>query len=250
MNTDPGLVGVKILVLDEPHVVACDDRHGFLTRQQQTRLHTALFITAPGPDQLQVVAVAENVTPVSQPLARFIEVPDKQRMTDIAARPAGQCDETFTAFPVQPVSPDHRLATNTALDVSARDDAGQVSVAAVVLAQYDQRERPARVVLIRNLKVRADNRLDARRNCASVEFHEPEQVVPVRHGDGGHAIPGRFLHQCRDTHGAVHERVLGVDMQVHKRSSVHSSALTGEKLRRCSGHGPCSFRRARCSSVP
>src|SRR5210317_1521761 len=127
VNTHPGFVRMKILLLDETHVIARDDRYGLLACQQQTRLYAAFFVAAAGPGEFQVIAVVEYVTPGDEPLPRFIQVPDEQRMADVAVQPSRQCDEAFTAIPVQPLASDHRLTANPALEVRARNDAAQVA---------------------------------------------------------------------------------------------------------------------------
>ena len=118
---------------------------------------------------------------------------------------------------VQPFTTNHGLAAHPAFQVGARDYPAQVAIAAVVLAEHDEREWPARVVRIRDTQVRADDGLDAARDGTAVKLHEPEQVVFVGHRDRRHAVGGGFRRQRRNAHRAVHEGILGVDVQMYER---------------------------------
>ena len=92
--------------------------------------------------------------------------------------------------------------------------------------------------------------------AAPVEAHHAEQVRVVGDRDRGHAQRLRPLDEGADPHHAVHERELGMQMQVHE-AGIHdaprpgacrmSADFTGAKLRRWIGEGPSRSRASRCA---
>ena len=89
--------------------------------------------------------------------------------------------------------------------------------------------------------VDTDNRLDAAGEGLAIELDHRKQVGLIGQGHRRHFALGDRLHQCRDAHQAVHERVLGVDAQVnegiaHRRLKGPSCRLMGQPGAR-SGRG-------------
>ena len=66
-------------------------------------------------------------------------------------------------------------------------------------------------------QVDADNRLDAGSDRLLVELDHAEQVILVSQGHGRHVVASAAFHQLRNAHGAINERVLGVQVQMDER---------------------------------
>ena len=89
MDAHARLVRMEILLFDEAHVIAGDNRHAHLACQDQAGLHAGFFVATSGSDELQVVAVIENVLPGGEPMAGFVRMSEQQRLTDVTVNPAG-----------------------------------------------------------------------------------------------------------------------------------------------------------------
>ena len=85
-----------------------------------------------------------------------------------------------------------------------------------------------RMPLLRDVDFAADHRVDALLLGVVVELDRAEQVAVIGHGDGGHFLLGRQVHQLRDLAGSVEQRVIGVAMQMNKGRGHGSSNPGGD----------------------
>ena len=82
------------------------------------------------------------------------------------------------------------------------------------------RVRSNREVFGRDVRLHADDRLDAGRRALRVEVVGAEHVAVVGHRQRRHAHPGRLGEQLGQPGRAVEHGVLGVHVQVHERVAV------------------------------
>jgi hypothetical protein len=102
-------VGIEIPGLQEMDVVGRHHRHIEIRRQGNALMQTALLIRAAGAVQLQVVAVTEQLQPVTQQFLRQSPVTRQQGLAHIALTPGGQGDQPF-GITRQPVRLDQRTS--------------------------------------------------------------------------------------------------------------------------------------------
>ncbi len=150
-------------------------------------------------------------------------------------------------------------------EVGPRDESRQVAIAAIVLAEQHQAARLRALALLAQQCVHADEGLDPARQRRAVELHEREEIALVGQRHGGHAEPRAGIHEALarelavlvlalHAHDAVHERILGVNVQVDEaghggQRQRESQDCTGAKLRRCTGEGPSRRSAAMCAAV-
>ena len=114
-----------------------------------------------------------------------------------------------------------------ALQEGGRDQLDEVAVALLVLAQQDQVVVAVGVgadlePLLGDVDFAADDRVDAFFAGGMVELHGSEQVAVAGERHRGHAQRGHLAHELWNGAGPVQQRIIGVAMQVDKRSLGHS----------------------------
>ena len=234
-------------------------------RQSQRAGDALLLAGAPGALQLEVEAVAEQRQPGFERSTGRVIVAREQRPADVAFPRAGQRDQAGRAVGVEPCPVQQRPMAPLPFEVGPRHEPGQVAVAAVVLAEQHEAARLRALALLAQQRIHAHERLDPARLRRTVELHEREEIALVGQRHGGHAEPRAGIHQALarelavlvlavDAHDAVHERVLGVHVQVDEaghggRHQRESQDCTGAKLRRCTGEGPRRRSAAMCAAV-
>ena len=103
-----------------------------------------------------------------------------------------------------------------------RGDLDQVAIAFLVFGQHQQvvvgvafgRRARCVVVFLADVKLAADDRLDAGLVRRIHEMHRAEDVAVVGHGHGGHAQLLHPLDKLLDVAGAVEQGVVGMEVQV------------------------------------
>ena len=58
-----------------------------------------------------------------------------------------------------------------------------------------------------------------------IEMLGGKQIAVIGDGHGGHAAPGRFVHQFGDVASAVEKTVIGVQMQMDEARSFHAALI-------------------------
>ena len=85
-----------------------------------------------------------------------------------------------------------------------------------------------RVPVVRDVRLAAEDRLDAGLARLAVELDRAGERAVVGERDRGHLEPRRLLHEGRDAARAVEDRVLRVDVQVderRRRGATHGRAI-------------------------
>ena len=128
--------------------------------------------------QFEVVAITEGLLPALQHLFGLRRVTRQQRAADVALATAGQRDQTLRVF-VDPCRAHHRDAAVLVFEVAFRDQARNVQVAVVVLAQQRHAVRQRLLVIVTDPGIDADDRLDARTQRRAGELDHREQIALV-----------------------------------------------------------------------
>ena len=81
------------------------------------------------------------------------------------------------------------------------------------------------VPLLRDVHLAADHRMDAVLFRLIVELHRAEQIAVIRHGDRGHLLLLRELHELRNLARPVEQGVIGMAMKMNER--VRHKMLAG-----------------------
>ena len=115
---------------------------------------------------------------------------------------------------VYPCRAHDRDAAVLVFEVAFRDQARDVQVAVVVLAQQRHAVRLRLLVVVADPRIDADDRLDARTQCRAGKLDHREQIALIGQRDRRHVHPGDRLHQRLDPHNTVDQRVFGVEAQV------------------------------------
>ena len=242
MDAYPSLVRLEILALEKTNLVGRHHRRSGRRRQIQDRFEIFFLLGSPGALQLQIKAFREQLPPLGQPVSGLLRPVVQQRLTQLALTTAGQGDQTL-GVTGQPAVVDHRHAALLAFEITTANQPGQVAIAGQVLAQQHQ---PRRVVTPSHPYFHADDRFDSSAERGLVELDQRKQVAHVGDRHGRHPGGGHLLDQALDADQPIHQRVFGVQAQMHEgcahpRSSTMaacSAAATGAKERRCSGQGP------------
>ena len=77
----------------------------------------------------------------------------------------------------------------------------------------------------RDVGLDPDDRFDPGRGGRLVKFNRSMQVAVISDRDRGHLEGGDFLHQLFHPHGAIEQRVFGVQMKVDEGISRHARSL-------------------------
>ena len=146
-----------------------------------------------------------------------------QALGDFAFQAARESDQSLGVFG-QKLLAHSRLVVETA-QRGFRRDLGQVAVAFFVFRQHQQvvvgvavgrRALDVVVVLLADVKLAADDRLDSGLVRRIHEVDRAEDVAVVGHGDRGHAQLFHALDKLFHVAGAVEHGVVGMEMQVNE----------------------------------
>ena len=194
-----------------------------LLQAQQVSADLVLLLQALVLNLQEEILRAEDVAVEASGLARGVVLPFRQPLGDLALQAAGKPDQPLRVLR-QEFLADARLVVE-AVERGLRDDLDQVAVALVVLGEHDQvvvvvavgrRAVHAVVVLLADVELAADDRLDAVLLRGIVEMHRAEDVAVVGDGDGRHVQLGHARHELVDVAGAVEQRVVGVQVKMDK----------------------------------
>ena len=167
------------------------------------------------------VVLAEHVRVFVGEAAGVVVLVGQEGFVDVAAQAGRQRDQAFGVAREQ-VLIDARLVVE-AVEVAGGDQVDQVAVAFLVFAEQDQvvvavGVGAGLVALLRDVNFAADDRMDAFRLGRVVELDGAEEVAVIGHGDGGHLLALRDLHQLLDFAGAVEQRVVGMAVEMDERA--------------------------------
>ena len=213
VDTDPHLMGLEVLPGQEAHVVGGHHGHTLGDGQVHGALHQLRLRLPAGADQLQVVAVPEDLEPTVQECLGPHPIARQQRLGHVAPGTPGERDQTLGRL-CNPVLL-HLWETQVlTLHIGPGDQPGQVAVAGPVLDQQHQPMGLAPVRRVTDPKIRPGDRLDPRPQGRLVEPHQGEQVALVRDRHRRHPPLAQGLHQGLDAHQSVDQGVLGVQVQM------------------------------------
>jgi hypothetical protein len=194
------------------------------------------------------VLVPEDVAVVGRGLQRLGRLPQPQPGLHLAGRAAGGRDDAARVLGDQlavharlavvalgrrerrqreqvpqagRVGGDHR---HVRVRAATRDVAAHALVVGAALPRLAPEHRLLVVAAVGcDVRLDADDRLDAGLLGGLVELVGPVHVAVVGHAHRGHAEPLRLGEQRPDLSGAVEHRVLGVHMQMNERVSRHET---------------------------
>jgi hypothetical protein len=207
------LVRLKVVAREEAHVVGRDHRHALGGGEGHRGLQVVLLVLAPGPHQLEVIAITEGGQPAVERAFRLVSVACHQQPADVALAPAGQRDQARVGLS-EPVRLEQGPSDVLVLAIAAGDEPREVAVAALVLDENDQLVRLRRVRRVAHPDVDADQRLHPLGDRGLVEPHHGEQGGTIGDRQGAHARPCRRPDQGLDVGEAIRERILGVDVEM------------------------------------
>ena len=106
-----------------------------------------------------------------------------------------------------------------AVEVGGGDEVDEVAVALLVFAEEDEVVvavgiGAGLVALLGDVDLAADDGVDAGGLGGVIELDGAEEIAVVGHGDGGHFLLDRDLHELVDIAGAVEQGVVGVAVEV------------------------------------
>ena len=198
----------------------------------------------PEPLQLEVVAIAEQLLPLARQRQRIGFAPGSMRAAHVAFGGTGERDQSRGGLGVEPAALDQRHAAVLALEPGARDQVGDVLVAARVLAQQGQPRRHGAFAAHAQQHVHADDGFDALLQRLAIELHHREEIVLVGDRDRGHAELRGALDQLRNAHHAVLQRELGVQAEVDEaRCALMAREFINERAEQRAGVTAAGVRR-------
>ena len=127
-------------------------------------------------------------------------------------------------------------------DIAAGNQAGQIAVAVIVLAQQDQTARLVGLLWIFQPDIHPDNRLDPGRQRRRVKLHHRKQIALVGQRHRRHTGSGHRLHQGLDPHQPIGQRIFGMQMEMDEGCG-HGVASYPERGRRTRLDSPMSLSR-------
>ncbi len=223
MDADARFMRLEVVRTDEAHVVRRDDRHAARACKLERALEIRFFARPPGALQFEIITIAEQLEPKVERGIGFVVAPVEKRSTDIALLRARQGDDASERLLVEPSSIDHCASLRLPLEIGAAHEARQIQVAARALTQEHEARWLDALARFAHEQIDPDDRLDPRRLRSLVELHHGEEVALVRQSHRGHSGGRRRFHEPRNpfhlasnTHDAVDQRVLGVQVKVNK----------------------------------
>ena len=84
------------------------------------------------------------------------------------------------------------------------------------------------VTLLRDIHFAADHGVNAFLLGLVIELDRAEQVAMIGHGNGGHVLLHRQVHELGNLARPVEQRVIGMTMQVNKRRGHGGNPIPGE----------------------
>ena len=215
-------MGVGLGLVDVVEVVRRNERQAGLRREaQQLLVQRPLLGQAVVLELEEEVALAEDVAVLAGEAAGLVPVVGLERPRDLAAEAGAEADEPLR-MPGEVLAIDPGLVV-VAVDVGVGDEPAEVAVADVVLRQQDQVEglgvglalllehRPAG-----DVRLDADDRLDALRDAGLVEGDGPVERAVVGQGEAVEPLRGRRIDEIRDPPEPVEEAELRVDVEVRE----------------------------------
>ena len=215
------VVRVRVLAAQVMRVVGRHQRNVQLPLQPEQRLVNLLLVLQPLVLNFEKeIALAENILVLLRHAPRLLIPPGHQFLAQLPAQAAGKPDQPLRMFGEIALA-DARLAIEP-VQRGLRGNPDQVPVALFVLGQHQQvvvvvaLARRAVVLVLRDIKLAAQNRLDPLGLRRIEEVHRAVDIAVVGHGDRLLAERGDAVHELVDVASAVQQRVLGVQMQVRE----------------------------------
>ena len=213
-----GVVGGQVVA-----VVGDDEGDVHLPRQfDQARQHLLLLGDAVILQFDEEIAASEDVQILLRHLPGFVVAPVEQKFRQVAGEAGREGDEAAGVFFKQFVV--HARAVVKAAREALGDEAGEVFVALVVLAEQNEvgilAEGGLLFVHVRaDVHLAADDGMDARVLAGAVKVHHAVHHAVVGDGAGVHAQLLQARHEGLDGAGAVQKAVFRVQVQVCKHLS-------------------------------
>ncbi|MNQ53696.1 hypothetical protein D3C85_677430 [compost metagenome] len=229
-DTDAGLVGLEVTLLDEAHIVGGHQRRAATVGQGDRGMHVLFVVGARGALQLQVEALGEHGLPLGQQRLGGGLVAIQQSHADLAFLGAGQGDQAFGGL-LHPVALDDHQVVALAFGPASGDQFGEVAVALGVHRQQGHAAQRAILITAGQPDVGAADGLDAGAHGGLVELHQRAHVALVGDRHCRHARPGHGLYQRLDPHQAVYQGIFGVQTQMDEGSG-HGSPMQNAKTTR------------------
>ncbi|MNQ31510.1 hypothetical protein D3C85_448860 [compost metagenome] len=217
-----GLVGLEVVLLEEAHVIGRHQRRRAARGQLDRRVQVLLVVDPAGALHLEIETPGEHALPLMQQRLGLGRIAVEQRLADLALAGAGQGDQSFGRR-LDPVALDDHQAIVLALGPAARNQLGEIAVAAAIHRQQGQAAERAVVLAAGQPDIRATDRLDPAAHGRLVELDQRAHVAHVGHRHRRHPRPGHRLDQRLDPHQAVDQGVFGVHAQVNEGGSHGNS---------------------------
>ena len=214
------VMGFVLLPPDVVQVVRAHERQADLRPQSEQLARQRVLLGHAVVLDLQVEAVlAEDVRVLARETPRAVPVVRLQCPRDLATEAGREADEPL-AVPRQVLLVDTRLVV-IAVDVGIRDQAAQVLVAGPILGLKQEGVRlviqlavPVANAASRDIRLHADDRLDALRLARLIERDRSVQRPVVRDGERIEAQGRGLADQVVDAAEAVEQAELGVRVEV------------------------------------
>mgnify|MGYP000262389222 CR=1 FL=1 len=163
---------------------------------------------------LQKQPLPEDIPQTTRGLQGKLTVTGSNLPADQSTVPPGERNQPVGVI-AEPVRMNHRRTTLLTVHVATGDQLHEIAVARITGAK-----QPQGIVgfgdRIMYDQVTAQNRFDTLGLRGRHELDGRKQVHVVGHRNRGHPPLGRSLDQRFDPNNAVHERILGVDTEMHK----------------------------------
>ena len=240
------LVGLKIVLVAEHHLVGRHHRQIGLLRQGHRHADIGLFVGAPGPDQLQIEAVGKMLLIEGDTARHHGLIALEQKLADIPLATTGEQDHPGLMFD-QPLLVDDRQSLDMAPQIALGDELYQVLLPLVVHRQTRQAKQLLTEFVALHPEVNAGQGFHPLAMSFAIEAHQTTLVHLIGDGHRRHAMFGGPGYERLDLLQAIDHREVGMDAQVYETGLCHlrrslsrarvgdysqpSATRTGRKLR-------------------
>ncbi len=218
---------LKSSPLEELHRVGRHHRQAEPAGEFHRVADVGLGAGMPGALDLDVEGVRKQPRPVGRELFGEREVAGRDRRADVAAHRTRQAQQRACGTILEPLAAHLGAAAVLVLEVGARQQLAQLTIARAVLADEQHALRLVALGLVADPGVHADDGLDALAARALVELDHAEQVGEIGDAERRHAVGRGGGDRLVELDDAVGDRIFGVQAEMHEARSARHDGRFG-----------------------